>query len=87
METRVYMVKDKNAARKILDDDRLKRTGYTIQEIDGREYIYVKGDEEVFRFIEESGAFEKPENEEELKKRFEEAEESANAGVGSFLGF
>ena len=87
METRVYMIKDKCAARKLLEDDRLKRTGYILQEIEGKEYIYIKGGEEVFKLIEESGAFERPENEEELKKKFEEAEESASAGVGSFLGF
>jgi len=87
MEARIYMIKDRCAAKKILEDDRLKRTGYTLQEIDGREYVYIKGEEEIFRLIEESGAFERPENEEELKKKFEEAEESANTGVGSFLGF
>ena len=70
METRVYMVRDSCAAKRVLDDDRLKRTGYILQEIDGREYIYIKGSEEVFRLVEESGAFERPENEEELKRKF-----------------
>ncbi len=86
METRVYRIKDKSAASKVLDDDRVKKTGYIVREFDGAEYVYLKADEEVFRILEESGAFERPENEEDIKKKIEETEESANAGV-SFLGF
>ena len=86
METRVYAIKDKSAARKILDTDALKRTGYIIREIDGVEYVYLKADSSVFSILDESDAFERPTNEEEIKRKIEEAEESANAGVG-FLGF
>ena len=91
MIVRVYRIRDRAAARKVLESDEVKRVGYILR--DGKslgvgegEYVYIKADEAIHRLFEESGAFERPENEEEIRKKIEEEQESANAGVG-FLGF
>ncbi|HID08693.1 TPA: hypothetical protein EYP13_00520 [Candidatus Micrarchaeota archaeon] len=90
MEGRVYRIRDKVAARKVLEDDRIKRFGYiqrdgTFLGVGEGDYIYIEATEDVFKFIEESGAFERPENEEEIKKKILEEQEAAMEKV-SFLG-
>jgi hypothetical protein len=71
MEARVYKVTDKAKARAVLDSDEIKRFGYV--ERDGSSlgvgdglYIYIEATPEIFEMLEKSGAFERPENEEEI---------------------
>ncbi len=90
MEVRVYRIKDRAKAREVLERDEVKRVGYVQRDgaslgVGEGDYIYIKADESVFKIIEESGAFERPENEEEVRKKIEEEQEAAMSGVG-FLG-
>lgn len=90
MEARVYKIKDKSAAIKILEDDRIKRFGYIQRDgaslgVGDGDYIYIEASDEIFKLLEESGAFERPENEKEVKKKIQEEQEAAMGGVG-FLG-
>ena len=90
MEARVYRVKDRAKAKHVLERDEIKRAGYI--ERDGASlgvgeglYVYIKAHDDVFKIIEDSGAFERPENEDAIKKKIEEEQEAAMGGVG-FLG-
>ena len=90
MEVRVYRIVDKAKAREILERDEIKRAGYIQRDgaslgVGEGDYIYIKADDAVFKIMEESGAFERPENEEEIKKKIEEEQDAAMSGVG-FLG-
>ncbi len=90
MEARVYRIKDKAKAQEVLSRDEIKRSGYIQRDgnslgVGEGDYIYIEATDEVFKIIEESGAFERPENEEEVKKKIEEEQEAAMGGVG-FLG-
>ncbi len=90
MEARVYLIKDKAKAQEVLSRDEIKRFGYIQRDgnslgIGDGDYIYIEATEDIFKIIEDSGAFERPENEEEVKKKIEEEQEAAMGGVG-FLG-
>ena len=90
MEARVYRLKNKAAAKAILEEDRIKRFGYIQRDgqslgVGDGDYIYLEADEETFEIIENSGAFERPENEGDVKKKIQEEQEAAIGGV-SLLG-
>jgi len=90
MEARVYKIKDRAAAEKILEDDRVKRYGYIQRDgaflgVGDGTYIYIEAKGDIFELIEGSGAFERPENEEEIKKKIKEEQDSATGAV-NFLG-
>ena len=87
MEARVYRLKNKAAAKAILEEDRIKRFGYIQRDgqslgVGDGDYIYLEADEETFEIIENSGAFERPENEGDVKKKIQEEQEAAIGGVG-----
>jgi len=86
----VYRITDKAKAREVLDRDEVKRVGYIQRNgaslgVGEGDYVYIKADNAVFQILEESGAFERPENEDEIIKKIEEEQEAAMGGVG-FLG-
>ena len=90
MEARVYKILDKAKAAQVLSRDEIKRFGYIQRSGDSLgvgegDYIYIEANDDMFRVIEESGAFKRPSNEVEIKKKIEEEQEAAMGGVG-FLG-
>ncbi len=90
MEARVYKVLDRTKAKSVLDRDEIKRFGYIERSgsslgVGDGDYVYIEATEEIFKILEESGAFERPDNEDEIKKKIEEEQEAAMGGVG-FLG-
>ncbi|MDN5358923.1 MAG: hypothetical protein PWP76_766 [Candidatus Diapherotrites archaeon] len=90
MEARVYKIVDKAKAKEVLETDEVKRFGYIQRDgatlgVGEGDYVYIEATPEIFKLIEESGAFERPENEEEVKKKIQEEQEAAMGGVG-FLG-
>ena len=73
MELRVFVVKDKASLEKLLREEWVKRLSPDVYEED-RVYLVVKTDEEGVRKLLSSGVLELPEDEEELKRKFEELE-------------
>ncbi len=90
MEARVYKILDKAKALEVLSRDEIKRFGYIQRSgeslgVGAGDYVYIEATDDVFRILEESGAFKRPQNESEIKKKIEEEQEAAMGGVG-FLG-
>lgn len=90
MEARVYKILDKAKALEVLSRDEIKRFGYIQRSgeslgVGEGDYVHIEATDDIFRILEESGAFKRPENEEKIKKKIEEEQEAAMGGVG-FLG-